>query len=47
LGAGFLVYSMAGPRAITAQKNAETDAALAQVKQALIGWSAARTSVTG
>ena len=43
LGSGFLVYSMAGPRAITAQKNAETDAALAQVKQALIGWSVART----
>ena len=43
LGSGFLVYSMAGPRALAAQKNAETDAALAQVKQALIGWSAART----
>jgi hypothetical protein len=43
LGAGFLVYSMAGPRAIAAQRNAETDAVLAQVKQALIGWSAART----
>ena len=43
LGTGFLMYSMAGPRAITAQKNAETEAALAQVKQAMIGWSAART----
>ena len=43
LGTGFLVYSLAGPRALAAQKNAETDAALAQVKQALIGWSAART----
>ena len=45
LGVGFLVYSLAGPRAITAQKNAETDTALAQVKQALIGWSASRTPV--
>jgi hypothetical protein len=42
LGSGFLIYSMASPRATTAQKNAETDAALAQVKQALIGWSASR-----
>ena len=43
LGTGFLVYSLAGPHALAAQKNAETDAALAQVKQALIGWSASRT----
>ena len=47
LGSGFLVYSLAGPRALAAQKNAETDAALAQVKQALIGWSASRTPDAG
>lgn len=43
LGTGFLVFSLAGPRETTAQKNAKTDAALARVKQALIGWSAAQT----
>jgi hypothetical protein len=47
LGAGFLVYSLASPRAIAAQKNAETAAALAQVKEALIGWSASRTPDAG
>jgi hypothetical protein len=40
LGAGFLVFSLAGPRETTAQKNAKTDAVLAQVKQALIGYAA-------
>ena len=45
LGAGFLVYSLAAPRAIVAERNAQTDAALASAKQALIGWSASRTPV--
>jgi len=44
LGAGFLVYSLAGSRALAAQKNADTDAALAQVKQALIGYAASPPS---
>ena len=43
LGTGFLVYSMAGFRSIDYAKDAKTELALAQVKQALIGWSAART----
>lgn len=43
LGTGFLVYSMAGFRSIGYGKDAKTELALAQVKQALIGWSAART----
>ncbi|HEX4985622.1 MAG TPA: hypothetical protein VFV71_06045 [Burkholderiales bacterium] len=43
IGTGFLVFSLAQPRADIIQKNAETDAALAQVKLALIGWSATRT----
>jgi hypothetical protein len=44
LGTGFLVYSLAGSRALAAQKNADTDAALAQVKQALIGYAASPPS---
>ena len=40
LGAGFLVYSLAGPRAIAAQKATETDAAFGEVKRALIGYAA-------
>ena len=44
LGSGFLVYSLAGPRALAAQKSAETDAVLAQVKQALIGFAASPPS---
>ncbi len=47
LGSGFLVYSLTGPRATTAQRNAQTEAVLAQVKQALIGWSASRTPTAG
>ena len=43
LGTGFLVYSMAGFRSIDYSKDAKTELALAQVKQALIGWSASRT----
>ena len=43
LGSGFLVYSMAGSRSIDYGKDAKTELALAQVKQALIGWSASRT----
>jgi hypothetical protein len=43
LGTGFLVYSMAGFRSIDYGKDSKTELALAQVKQALIGWSAART----
>lgn len=45
LGAGFLVYSLATPRFIAAQRDAQTNAAFANVKQALIGWSASRTPV--
>lgn len=40
LGSGFLVYSMAGSRSIEYAKDARTELALAQVKQALIGWAA-------
>ncbi|HEV8646527.1 MAG TPA: hypothetical protein VGR01_13275 [Burkholderiales bacterium] len=47
LGAGFLVFSMASSRSIANQRAAETGAALAQTRQALMGWSASRTPVTG
>jgi len=47
MGTGFVIYTMAGPRSISAQKNAATEAALAQVKQALIGWSASRIPTLG
>ncbi len=43
LGSGFLVYSIASFRSIDYEKNAKTDAAMRQAKQALMGWSAART----
>src|SRR5258706_9651665 len=43
LGTGFLVYSMAGSRSIDFGKDTKTELSLAQVKQALIGWSASRT----
>ena len=43
VGTGFLVYSLAGFRSIDSDKNAKTELVLAQVKQALIGWSASRT----
>jgi hypothetical protein len=40
IGTGFLVFSFAGPRSVAAQRNAQTEAVLAQVKQALIGYAA-------
>ena len=43
LGAGFLVYSTARFHSIDFDKNAKTERAFAQVKQALMGWSASRT----
>ena len=43
LGVGVLVYSVAGLHSIDFEKTAKTELALAQVKQALIGWSASRT----
>ena len=47
LGSGFLVFSLLGSRANAAEKNRATDAAFLQVKQALMGWSAARTPTVG
>ena len=46
LGSGFLASSLLGPRATAAQKAKASEAALLQVKQALMGWSAARTWTT-
>ena len=43
LGTGFLFYSMAEFRSIDYSKDAKTELAVAQVKEALIGWSASRT----
>lgn len=46
-GTGFLVFSLSGNSELTAQRNAQTDATLLQVKRALIGWSASRTPTAG
>jgi hypothetical protein len=47
IGTGFLVFSLSDTRDLATKRTAQTDAALGQAKEALIGWSAARTPTAG